>query len=96
MNININFDMIQIIIGIVLLALYLIFWAWHSPWEHKLTKAEIDHYLGIIEKPPLPPEEAKAIISRLRPWAEADDGKPFYMFNRIHFFPQVRTFPGFP
>jgi hypothetical protein len=88
--------MFQIILGAGLLALYLVCWAWHSPRQHKLTQAEIDHYLGIIEKLPLPPEEAKAIISRLRPWAEADDGKPFYMFNLIHFFPQLRTFPGAP
>jgi hypothetical protein len=86
----------QIILGTGLLALYLVFWAWHSPWEHKLTKAEVDHYLGIIEKLPVPPEEARAIISRLRPWAEPDDGKPFYMFNLIHFFPQLRKFPGAP
>ena len=88
--------MFAIILGTVLLILYLAFCAWHSPRAHKLTKAEIDHYLAIIEKLPLPPEEAKAIISRLRPWAEADDGKPFYMFNLIHFFPQLRTFPGAP
>ena len=88
--------MFEIILGAVLLLLYLAFWAWHSPWVHKLTKAEIDQYLAIIDKLPLPPEEAKAIISRLRPWAEADDGKPFYMFNLIHFFPQLRTFPGAP
>jgi hypothetical protein len=24
------------------MVLYLIFWAWHSPWAGKLTKAEID------------------------------------------------------
>jgi hypothetical protein len=78
------------------LVLYSVFWAWHSPWERKLTRAEIDHYLAKIEKLPLPPEEAKAILSRLRPWAEADDGKPFYMFNLIHFYPQLRRFPGAP
>jgi hypothetical protein len=74
----------------------LVFWAWHSPWKHKLTKEEIHHYLGIIEKLPMPPAEAQAIISRFRTWAEADDGRPFYMFNLIHFFPQLRTFPGAP
>jgi hypothetical protein len=88
--------MFAIILGTVLLILYLAFCAWHSPRAHKLTKAEIDHYLAIIEKLPLQPEEVKAIASRLRRWAEADDGKPFYMFNLIHFFPQLRTFPGAP
>jgi hypothetical protein len=88
--------MFAIIFGTVLLVLYLAFWAWHSPWVQKLTKAEIDHYMAILEKLPLPPEEVKAIAARFRRWAEADDGKPFYMFNLIHFFPQLRTFPGAP
>jgi hypothetical protein len=63
--------MFEIVLGTGLVVLYLFFWAWHSPWKHKLTKAEIDHYLGIIEMLPLPSEESKAIISRLRRWAEA-------------------------
>ena len=37
----------MIIFGAVLLVLYLIFWAWHSPWAGKLTNAEIDHYLAM-------------------------------------------------
>jgi hypothetical protein len=85
----------EIILGIVLVVLYVAFWAWHSPWEGKLTKEEIAHYLASIEK--LPPEEkAKAVAPRLRKWAEADDGKPVYMFNLIRYFPQLRTFPGAP
>lgn len=88
--------MFEIILGTVLLILYSAFWAWHSPWAHKLTKAEIDHYMAILEKLPLLPEDVKAIASRFRRWAEADDGKPFYMFNLIHFFPQLRTFAGAP
>jgi len=82
--------------GAVLLILYLAFWAWHSTWAHKLTKAEIDHYMAIIENLPMPPEKVTSIASRLRRWAAADDGKPFYMFNLIHLFPQLRTFPGAP
>ena len=85
-----------IILGAALVVLYLVFLAWHSPWGGKLTQAEIDHYIPIIEKLPLPAEEIKAIVSRIRPWAEIDDGKPVYMFNLIRFFPQLRTFPGAP
>ena len=36
------------------------------------------------------------VPSRVRSWAEADDGRPVYMFNLIHFLPQFRTFPGAP
>lgn len=85
-----------LILGVVLLVLYLIFWVWHSQGGGKLTPKEIDHYLTTIEKLPLPAEEIHAILSRLRPWAEADDGKQVFMFNLIRFFPEVRTFPGAP
>jgi len=86
----------MIIFGVALVVLYLVFWAWHSPWVGKLAKAEIDRYLAIIEKRLLPTEEVKAFTSRVRSWAEADDGRPVYMFNLIHFLPQFRTFPGAP
>lgn len=52
--------------------------------------------MAIIEKLPLPAEEIRAITSRIRPWAEVDIGKPVFMANLIHFFPEVRTFPGAP
>jgi hypothetical protein len=86
----------DIIFAATLVVFFIGFCAWHSPWQGKLTQEEINHYMAIIEKLPLPQEEIQAITSRLRPWAEADDGKPVYMFNLIRFFPQVRTFPGAP
>ena len=79
-----------------LMILYAGFWAWHSQGAGKLTQAEIDRYLAIIEKLPLPEERVQEFTARLRPWAEADDGKPVYMFNLIRFFPQLRAFPGAP
>ena len=86
----------ELILGAALMILYMAFWAWHSQGAGKLTQAEIDQYLAIIEKLPLPEKGVQAFIARLRPWAEADDGKPVYMFNLIHFFPGVQTFPGAP
>jgi hypothetical protein len=86
----------EIVLGASLVILYLALLAWHSPRGGKLTQAEIDHYISIIERLPLPAEELKAIVSRIRPWAQMDDGKPVYMFNLIRFFPQLRTFPGAP
>jgi hypothetical protein len=62
----------------------------------KLTQAEIDQYAATIEKLPLPEKAVQAFIARLRPWAEADDGKPVYMFNLIHFFPKLQPFRGAP
>jgi hypothetical protein len=86
----------EIIFFAALVVLYVAFWAWHSQGAGKLTQAEIDQYVAIIEKLPLPEKAVQAFIARVRPWAEADDGKPFYMFNLIHFFPTLRMFPGAP
>jgi hypothetical protein len=86
----------ELILAAVLTLLYLTFWAWHSQGASKLTRAEIDQYLAMIEKLPLPEKGVEAFTARLRAWAEADDGKPVYMFNLINFFPRVQTFPGAP
>lgn len=86
----------EVILAVALVIVYTVFWAWHSQGAGKLTQAEIDHYLAAIEKLPLPEKGVQEFIARLRPWAEADDGKPFYMFNLMHFFPKLQPFPGAP
>ena len=86
----------ELILAAVLVILYSAFWAWHSQGSGKLTQAEIDQYVANIEKLPLPEKAVQAFITRLRSWAEADDGKPVYMFNLIHFFPKLQPFPGAP
>jgi len=86
----------ELIFATVLVILYLVFLGWHSQGGGKLTQAEIDRYVAIIEKLPLPEKAVQAFITRLRSWAEADDGKPVYMFNLIHFFPKLQPFPGAP
>ncbi|MGB9474343.1 MAG: hypothetical protein WCE87_04660 [Candidatus Udaeobacter sp.] len=86
----------DLILAAAFVILYVAFRAWHSQGAGKLTQAEINQYLAIIEKLPLPQNGVQSFIARLRPWAEADDGKPVYMFNLIHFFPRLQTFPGAP
>jgi hypothetical protein len=86
----------EFIFAAALVILYTAFWAWHSQGAGRLTHAEIDQYLAIIEKLPLPEKRVQDFIARLRPWAEADDGKPVYMFNLINFFSQLQRFPGAP
>ncbi|HZD08433.1 MAG TPA: hypothetical protein VE176_09295, partial [Candidatus Limnocylindrales bacterium] len=44
----------ELILAAALVVLYVAFWAWHSQGAGKLTQAEIDRYLAIIEKLPLP------------------------------------------
>ena len=86
----------ELIFAAALMVLYVAFWAWHSQGAGKLTQAEIDQYVATVEKLPLPEKAVQAFVARLRQWAEADDGKPVYMFNLIHFFPRVQPFPGAP
>ena len=86
----------EFILAAVLLSLYLAFLAWHAQGGGKLTQAEIEQYVADIEKLPLPEKAVQAFIARLHKWAEADDGKPVYMFNLIHFFPKLQPFPGAP
>jgi len=89
-------DKTQKAFGVSLLGAFAKFWRWHSPPAKKLTQQEIDHYLGIISKLPLPGDETEKIVARLRPWAEADDGKPVYMLNLIRYFPELHRWPGAP
>src|SRR5262245_20133735 len=86
----------EFILAAVLVILYLAFCTWHSQGGGKLTQSEIDLYIANIKKLPLPEEAVQAFVARLRPWAEADDGKPIYMFNLIDFFSQLKPFPGAP
>ena len=86
----------ELIFAAAFLVLYLSFWAWHRQGAGKLIQAEIDQYLAMIEKLPLPEKGVQEFIARLRPWAEADDGKPIYMLNLMHFFPRLQPFPGAP
>ena len=86
----------DLILAAAFVILCVVFWAWHSQGAGKLTQAEINQYLATIEKLPLPENGVQAFIARLRLWAEADDGKPVYMFNLIHFFPRLQTFPSAP
>jgi len=63
----------------------------------KLSQADVARYIGILERD-LPPalEDREEFISRLRAWAENDDGRPVYMLNLMRFFDQLRPFPGAP
>jgi hypothetical protein len=81
---------------IFLVGLFLAFWICHSPVADKLTKDEINRYLTTIEKNALPPDEKAEILSRLRAWAETDDGKPVFMLNLLRNYSQVRHYPGAP
>jgi hypothetical protein len=85
-----------ILFGATLATFFGAFCAWHSPRRKKLTREEIDRYIGIIEKLPAREGSMQSFIPRLRAWAEGDDGKPVFMLNLIRFYSQLRTFAGAP
>ena len=89
-------DKVQLATAAGLLGAFASFWRWHSPPAKNLSHEEIDEYLTIIAKLPLPGDEIDKILGQLRPWAEADDGKPTYMLNLIRYFPELHRFPGAP
>lgn len=83
-------------------AFLLIFFAMFA-WQHpgalgsRLKPAEIERYLVGVERniPGTPREKADA-VARVRAWALADDGRPFYMLNLMRFRPRVLAMPGGP
>ena len=62
----------------------------------RLRADEIDRYLTLVAALPLPGDQAQQLAARLRPWAEADDGKPTYMLNLNRYFAELRPFSGAP
>src|SRR5262249_38484327 len=89
--------MIMLGVGAACLGLFLAFWFWHSPARRMLTQPEIDRYLGAIERQVfLPADDKPKALARLRAWAEADDGRPFYMLNLMRYYPELRRFPDSP
>jgi uncharacterized protein (DUF1330 family) len=86
----------EMTLGAVLLGVFLRFWSWLTP-RKELTQEEIDRYLSAIDSqyPPGEPEKTD-FLARLRAWAEADDGKPFYNLELMRYYDQLRTFPGAP
>jgi hypothetical protein len=84
------------LILLIFLGLFVAFWLWHSPVRRRLTQAEIDRYLEAVEKLPSPTGDSTKFLTRLRAWAEADDGKPVYMLNLMRYYQQLHAFPGSP
>jgi len=87
----------EIIFGVILLSLFLWFFFWVSPATSKLTTGEISRFLETIQKQnAFPPEEKQETLSRLRNWAESDDGKPVYMLNLMRNYKNLYHYPGTP
>jgi hypothetical protein len=86
-------------LGLVFVALFAAFYLWQNPGyvTGKLTSQEIDLALDAAGKQvPFPAGRKEAILKAVRAWADADDGKPFYMLNLMRFYKEVQKIPGAP
>jgi len=61
------------------IALYALFWLWHTPLSGPMTQSEIDEAVAALEQGSADPEA----VTRIRNFFESDDGKPFIMVNII-------------
>ena len=88
----------QWILGAALLAIFAAVWVWQQPGlvQGKLTAQEVDRYMAVVERLPFPAEEGPMIAKRVRAWAAADDGQPFYMINLMRYHDKLRAIPGAP
>lgn len=93
---DMKLDKVQTALGAALIGTFAAFWRWHSPFAKPLTSEEIDHYLAVLAQLPLPGDEAERLVAKLRPWAESDDGRQFYMLNMIRFYDELHPYPGAP
>lgn len=86
-------------LALVMLLVFGAFWTWQTPgwlWG-PLTLDEVDYHLEQVEKNlAMPPGKNAEVISRLRAWALADDGRPVYVLNLMRYYPQVLAFDGAP
>ena len=92
-------DRFLIKLGLAFVAVFATMYLWQNPGlvTGKLSTTEIDQYLGQAGKQvPFPPGRKEPILKAVRAWAEADDGKAFYMLNVMRFYDAVKKIPGAP
>jgi hypothetical protein len=84
------------LLGAVLAALFVAFWAWQTPGNlQKLGAAEVDAYLDRMKgKLPGDPAEQAVFLARMRAFGLADDGRPVYMLNAMRYYPGLKHGPG--
>lgn len=92
-------DRFLVKLGLAFVAAFAAMYLWQNPGlvTGKLSKTEIDQYLAQAgQQVPFPPGRKEPILKAVRAWAEADDGKAFYMLNVMRFYDAVKKIPGAP
>jgi len=83
-------------LAVALVLAFVALCAWLAPGERsRLDAAETDHYIARLRgRLPVPADEERIILERLRAWAAADDGRPVCMLNVMSYYPELRRVPG--
>ena len=83
----------EITLAAIFLTVFAVFSSFHAPGK-PLSKAEVTAYMDKLEKDmPWQGEEGVEILSHMRAWGEADDGRPVYMLNLMRYLKQLRPLP---
>ena len=86
----------SIILAVLMLGLFAAVWFWLAPGS-RMTPREISDYLEQLESGMVMEDPEKIeFLSRLRHWAEGDDGRPVHMVNLIRFRNPMSPVPGHP
>jgi hypothetical protein len=86
----------ELIIAIASVAAFAALWILLAPGARSaLTPDEVDAYVRRIEPiVPMPADEKREVMSRLRAWGVADDGAPVHMLNLMRFHETLQPLPG--
>jgi hypothetical protein len=87
---------LEVVLGAVFIIFFLFVWFWHSPATGKMTREEVNSYMGVLEKSAFPPADKAEVLGRIRAWAESDDGKPVFMLNLMRNFDKLQPYSGAP
>jgi hypothetical protein len=86
----------EIVFGVALAAAFFVLCVWLSPGTRsRLSDREVDGYIARLQGTlPVPPDEKRRFLERLRAWAKDDDGRPVYMLNVMSYYPQLLRGPA--
>ena len=86
----------ELILALVSLGAFAALWIWLAPGARTaLTPAEVDAYIRRIEPiVPMPAEEKREVMERLRAWGEADDGAAVHMLNLMRYYETLQPLSG--
>lgn len=72
---------------------YAVFLGWHRNWRGRLSTAEIEAILAMLQAQGAG-DNGRNALATMRAFLEADDGRPFHMLNVVRLSPDLVTDPA--